>query len=218
MKTKNILQLLCFYLFLSCSLFGATIPNGYRAMPEYYMLCHPIGGRQWHIYKYANEWTKGMYSNNHVQFHFTRVAGSWRDYLTASNTYEDCLLKQGYECLESYSTSPRTHSNISPLILWQSHNFLNEEIPYWVCVNNCSTDNVEEKIPFVEGEWFNPEGCHSGFFRLYMFPTKDEKSTYYLYIEIEALYITLATYKNGPLYEKHKKIFNDIFSFVRPRK
>jgi hypothetical protein len=207
-KSKIILKSLCFIL-IFCSLYGSTpwYKPSYIGISQYHMNCYP--SNRWRISTVGSEHKKGFSkSGTPVCFHFTGKMGSWNDFLTDSNTYEDCLLEDGYQYLQywgycsrgSCSCSTYTYSNISPL-LWNKSPFLNcSNIPSLLWI-------IKKDIPYIEGAWFNPEGCHWGFFRLYMFPTKEEKSTYYLYIELEA-------YQNNA---KHEELFNEVFNFVAPR-
>ena len=162
---------------------------GYIALSEYSIHCSPEGVHGWGKENCGGERVRGWNRFNNVWFHFLRNKGSWVDYLTDDNTYEDCLLEDAHQYLQVWGLTCLgfRFSNISPL-LWQHKNGLKKDVPY------------------VEGEGFNPNGCKSGFFRLYMFPTKDEKSTYYLCVEIESFVKT----------ERVEKNFDIVFDFVSP--
>lgn len=200
MKIKILLKLICFNLIAICGLYGSPSSHSgdyWIRLPEYHILCHPIGVRKWIVGPGAHpdagkkEYVTAMHKLNSIYFVFTRELGSWKDYLTNSNTSEDCFLQQAYQQLQNGYLPGRVFSDISPL-LWQDH-----------CKN--------KKIPYIEGYLYRipNRGCgakDNGFFRLYMFPTKDEKSTYYLFIFIEAF----------DKFEKHNRLFNEVFDFVNP--
>lgn len=69
----------------------------------------------------------------------------------------------------------------------------------------------EPEIPYVEGYLSKTTLTHpfddKGFYRLYMFPTKDGKSTYYLFILISDI----------PVRDRDK-IFLEVYNFVGQHK
>lgn len=188
---KMLLKLLVFNFIIFNSLFSSqdTTQDNYRiGLPEYRITCSPIGLGTWTVTRHGNciymyERVTGRHRVNRVDFEFTREIGSWQDFLTTSNDYENCLLQQGYQYLQSGSRSGYTFSNISPL-QWQEH-------------------RSKRVIPFIEGIYFDNTFGHVTF-RLYMFPTRDEQTTYYLYI-------TIMDYKDKKRFDEY---FKEVFNFV----
>jgi hypothetical protein len=186
MKTSFIFKTtLMFFLFLSNFSYSTPIP--YPGLSEYYVLCHLTGPRLWNIQHPRSKYTEaviGRHGTDPISFCFSRNGGSWEDFLNDENTYEDCLIEEAYQYLQHWSPC-------------SNHAFTYRDLSSLKWIKRGDID-----IPFLDGSWFH--GSESGFFRLYIFPTKSNRSTYYLCIKI-------VSFKKFPCHEQwYKRVYEFI--------
>jgi hypothetical protein len=179
-------------LFILFSSLHAWPPIDYTGRPEYYMCSCSKGSNKWNVVHHGTNHYHGWNIINRVHFQFIAKECSWKDYLNDTNTYEDCLLDNAYGYLMEWGYCSRSPQLCSSYIFSDISSLKSQKY--------CKKD-----IPYIEGCWFNPSGCHSGFFRLYMFNTKDDKATFFLFVEIESFETN----------KKHEEIFNQPFRFLR---
>lgn len=180
-----------FNLFISCviSLFISncffnnlfSIPH-----PEYHVYCDFTGPGKWQECAGGSIECRGKsyrHRRDPITFSFHRNRSSWEDFLNDKSTFDECFLEDVYRYLQRSNTN-FVYSNISS-INWKNKGDL--------------------RVPFIEGSWFYQGYRETGFFRLYVFPTRDKKSSYYLCIRIQS-------FNKSPV---HEKWYDRIFSFIR---
>lgn len=114
----------------------------------------------------------------HFCLKYSRQNGAWQDYLTNTNTYQDCILEQAYHYLQHFTEGwYNDYSNISEVRFKKKMLRLEGE-------KGCDSDCIiiECEIPYIEGSCINPDTYYEYRFRLYLFPTNDDKTTYFLFI------------------------------------